>query len=141
MKYEVFMKNYGEKKLGLKSKEDQNRKKMDNADLYHFNIDIMYILRARMHVLEDQLQKKLKRSQKFRYICPNCGARKSEEEQAISKKCRTCGVELKRDVNDNMSPDVLEGCNQIIKSLKEDLDKLKKYRIPPKFFGPAAGKY
>lgn len=60
MKYEVFLRNYGEPKLGLRDKsQDPNKKKMENADLYHFNIDIMYILRARMHVLEEQLQKKL----------------------------------------------------------------------------------
>ena len=52
MKYEVFFRNYKEK-LGLRDKQLLDRKKMENAELYHFNIDIMYILRARMHVLED----------------------------------------------------------------------------------------
>ena len=40
-----------------------------------------------------------------------------------------------------MSSDVIDGCKKIIKVLKDDLDKLKKYRIPPKFFGPASAKY
>ena len=52
------------------------------------------------------------------------------------QKCPNCGSHLKEDTK--ITTEIAQGCRNALRDLEADLNSLKKYRIPPQFFGPAA---
>lgn len=52
------------------------------------------------------------------------------------QRCPNCGSQLKEDAK--ITTEIAHGCRNALQDLHADLSALKKYRIPPQFFGPAA---
>ena len=81
------------------------------------------------------------------YVCPKsrmreCPFREDVDEiryETGFKKCHKCGCDLIFNWQNTLNNEVERGCRRVLNDLKADMEALKRYRIPPQFFGPAAG--
>ena len=72
--------------------------------IYYFNIDLMYVLKARLFILENQLKDKLKdkMARGNFYVCPHSRINKCTNRAEVDeinyetgrKNCVNCGAEL-----------------------------------------------
>jgi hypothetical protein len=75
----------------------------EKLNIYYFNIDLMYVIKARLFILEKQLQQKLdSKCQSNFYVCPKskvqkCMFRGEVDEldfEEGKKKCQLCQSDL-----------------------------------------------
>ena len=61
-----------------------NKNFKNSYEIYHFNIDVLYVMKARLFKLDEKLNKKLNEGTKEnKYVCPD-----GKKMNANSQKCR-----------------------------------------------------
>jgi hypothetical protein len=128
MKREVFLKDYVCSPTGLNMKEEEYKNK-HKADVYYFNVDLKFIIKARLHRVrkefEDHMKGNLKHGQKW--MCKSCefGEQRVYDEVTASSlrfKCDHCSRQLVEVVDENkLTEDEQVKCRRAIEDLKRKL--------------------
>eukprot|EP00347_Sterkiella_histriomuscorum_P021167 403334995 len=114
--------------------------------VYCFHKDLMFIIKARVHVLKSKVQEKLlqQRSlgQSFKCQNPQCIiAKKGNEIREIDAtryafKCHMCSSNLIRVVEENeLSENEARDTMMLLNGLEDELKEFSSYKVPPHFFG------
>ena len=125
IKRSIFEKQYGDKLRLVKNKSGpitplphstnpvvlERRGMREKVQIFFFNIDIMYVLKARLHILEKQLTEKLthKNSKGNFYSCPtpNCTFQEIDEiTYEMQRDCNVCGALLFHNQESQIDPRV-----------------------------------
>jgi len=93
--------------------------------VYFFNIDMMYILKARLWELNAQLKLRINSRNDVGnlFICKNTGCGKEKPvtqidfQQFGKKTCSHCGIQLQEKERSNIDNNVKLGCEKIIEDL------------------------
>ena len=112
--------------------------------IYFFNIDILYVIKARLFLLEKKLKEELQTdiNQGNFYTCPaallgKCTFNLTTDVvdeiryETGQKRCTKCRVNLVINKKTSIDDTIKNGCYKVIENIKTDLDTLKNYRIPP----------
>ena len=106
-------------KMNMNETDYKNDAK-NKTDVYYFNVDLKFILKARMHLLAEQFENKIKEAQQYghKYKCYNCVDGDENEYSEVqanamrrSMMCDRCGsaLEVAEDKN-KLSEDDQKKC-------------------------------
>jgi hypothetical protein len=141
MKREVFIKDYAQASLNIEEKDYKNKHK---ADVYYFNVDLKFIIKARLQKARKEFEQHVKGSLKSgqKWMCKSCefGEERIYDEVNASSlrfKCDHCGRNLVEVVETNkLNEEEEDKCRRAIEDLKKKLTKFDNYIVPANFFGP-----
>jgi hypothetical protein len=112
--------------------------------LYCFNLDLMFVLKARIFKMRQVINEKLATVKQCGplYKCsnPNCFMSKQQipeiDASSNNLQCSKCHSKLEKHVQDDeLDEKQSTEINQILVGLEEDVKKFQNYRIPSNFFG------
>ena len=121
------------------------KEKETSTELYYFNVDIKFILKARLHQLDKAHEKNENNSKnqqiyKCSALCNNGKNKEYSEVAANSEqfKCPHCvhGYLEKFTEKNKLNADEMQKCTKAINKLKERFEEFNQYIIPANFFGP-----
>ena len=123
---------------------ESDYKNKHKADVYYFNVDLKFIIKARLHRVRKEFEEHVKGNPKHgqKWKCKSCefGEQKTYDEVTASSlrfKCDHCGKALQEVMEANKITEEEEAkCRRAIESLKRKLTNFDNYIVPANFFGP-----
>jgi hypothetical protein len=124
--------------------KDEDIKVKHKADVYYFNVDIKFIIKARLFILKKRFEENVitYRQHGHAYMCYNCDFGKERrykdvDANSIGYKCEHCKGDLKEIEDANKLADEDEDrCRTLIEELRRRLEHFDNYIVPANFFGP-----
>lgn len=148
IKVETFKKDYA-KKIGFSQPEDVKLDSTKKTQLYYFNVDLKFVLKARLHVLKTTFEEKVVKTsaaEGTKFECLECefGRVQSEKEpytevdaNGMGFKCSQCKSDLTvKKGSATLNDDEQKTARILLEKCFKDLSQFNEYIIPKKFFGP-----
>mmetsp|Transcript_11474 Transcript_11474/g.15479 ORF Transcript_11474/g.15479 Transcript_11474/m.15479 type:complete len:151 (-) Transcript_11474:232-684(-) len=126
----------------MNEKDFKNEKRL--SDVYYFNVDLKFVLKARMHLLRKSFESKISEARLHgnKYQCSSCG----DETQynlvvanSMQMKCNNCRQDLEEvKENNKLSEEDQKKCSAAIDNIIKQLKLFDDFVVPASFFGPGA---